>query len=334
MRNLVGVLKSFRGSPVGRAQAEHQRAAGLLIGTPPSVVSCGPAGSRPWWGSPSAATPRRNGPTSLRSSRSCACRSGRSASIRTLELSSLTTVSWPAANRNVAWCTHIPSTSGVDPSGILGIGQFGEDVILGMLPASSDVGGELVLQPLQRIHRHSLALQGSDRPADRGQLDPELLAVLRGNAEQIGDDQGVANGLAYSLRNPQRPFAMNSSSWRSASSHMKSRSPSAAPVASRRLSRNGLGVTRRIHHHHQVGDGKLVTVPRSGRRYRHPPAARRAAAGTGRRWRSPPRRTRDPAEGCHRLVVPGHRIHLILRFLEDRVLLAKVIQVCVRLPIS
>ena len=35
------------------------------------------------------------------------------------------------------------------------------------------------------------------------------------------------------------------------------------------------------------------------------------------------------ARGRHRLVVPGHRIHLILRFLEDRVLLAKVIQVCV-----
>ena len=36
-------------------------------------------------------------------------------------------------------------------------------------------------------------------------------------------------------------------------------------------------------------------------------------------------------EGRHRLVVSGHRVDLVVRFLKDRVLLAQIIQVRVRI---
>ena len=70
--------------------------------------------------------------------------------------------------------------------------------------------------------------------------------------------------------------------------------------------------------------GNSCGAPRSGRRYRHPPAERQrrqeqAADGV--------RRRKDSwiLERRHRLVVSGHRVDLMVRFLEDRVLLAKVV---------
>ena len=97
-----------------------------LIGTPPRVVLCGPA-SRPWWGSPSRSDSFDERPDQLPFS---ALAPGQDAG------------EYPHAGAQQQFDDGLltggeqerglvprPSTSGVDPSGNIGVGQFGGDVL-------------------------------------------------------------------------------------------------------------------------------------------------------------------------------------------------------------
>ena len=126
----------------------------------------------------------------LRSSRSCCWMSGRSPSTRSAALSSLAVVSWPAPNRNVAVRTT-STTSGVEPSGYIAVASPVSTSSRGFCAAVLDVVAELLVGPLQRVGRDRLVVEAADVGAGAlgAECLAELLVVLLGHAEQVGDHQ-------------------------------------------------------------------------------------------------------------------------------------------------
>ncbi len=126
----------------------------------------------------------------LRSARSCCWMSGRSPSTRSAALSSLAVVSWPGAEQEGRGADDVDHLGG-GPVGVQRGRQPGQDVVAGVLPPVLDVVAELLVGPLQRVGRDRLVVEPADvraRPL-RPEGLAELLVVLLGHAEQVGDGQ-------------------------------------------------------------------------------------------------------------------------------------------------
>ena len=106
---------------------------------------------------------------------------------RIAELTSFVVVSVPGGEQERRQVHHVVDVRRRSVF-VLGLRQFGQDVVARLAPAVLDVGVELVVQPLQRVVRGwRLFAELADQFARED--GTELVVVLRRYAEKIGNDQ-------------------------------------------------------------------------------------------------------------------------------------------------
>ena len=139
----------------------------------------------------------------------------------------------------------------------------------------------------------------------------------------------VANGLAYSARNSQWPLAMNSSSWRSTSCHMKSSFSFSRFGVNNLVSKERARVVgRRIHDDQVLVDREHVAVrlDQRGDVVTLGLERQRGERATDRVYR---REGIGVFEGRHDLRITRDGNHAVVRLAKHRALTTHVIQVLV-----
>ena len=101
-------------------------------------------------------------------------------------------------------------------------GEPGHDVVARCAPELLDVGGEPVVEELQRLVRHRAAARLPGGPVVALQLRAERLVVGFRDAEQVGDHQQRERLRVVAARTRTHRGSTNSSIVRSASCHMNS----------------------------------------------------------------------------------------------------------------